>query len=123
MAVTLFGLEIYTRGAERLLEDLQQKPGKINIISGNAEVLKAPLNDKNVFRRFAGPGNIIIPDGISVLYPIRRKDKTARKIPGVEFMQTLLENFQGTDKSAYFLGAKDAVLQALIPGSGNATPA
>lgn len=95
MANTLLhGLNIYTEGKEQLLKDIKQRKGKIHIISGNAEVLKYPLSDRRKYRLFLAEENIIIPDGISVYLPIKRRVETAKKIAGIEFMQMLLEDFQ-----------------------------
>jgi N-acetylglucosaminyldiphosphoundecaprenol N-acetyl-beta-D-mannosaminyltransferase len=110
----LFGLDIYTRGAGQLLFDLKKKTGKTHIISGNAEVLKQPLSDKDVYNLFMREENIIIPDGISVYYPLKRKDRNCQKLPGIELMQALLEDFQVSGKTAYFLGAKPGIVEQML---------
>jgi N-acetylglucosaminyldiphosphoundecaprenol N-acetyl-beta-D-mannosaminyltransferase len=110
----LFGLNIYTQDAEQLLDDLKNRTGKTHIISGNAEVLRCPLQDKNIYNLFSAEENIIIPDGISVYYPIKLKNKKCGKITGIEFMQSLLEEYQHTEKSVYFLGAKQEVIIKMI---------
>jgi N-acetylglucosaminyldiphosphoundecaprenol N-acetyl-beta-D-mannosaminyltransferase len=115
MANTLLhGLNIYTEGKEQLLKDIKQRKGKIHIISGNAEVLKYPLSDRRKYRLFLAEENIIIPDGISVYLPIKRRVETAKKIAGIEFMQMLLEDFQNSGKPVYFLGAKQQVIVDMI---------
>ncbi|GHT82397.1 UDP-N-acetyl-D-mannosaminuronic acid transferase [Spirochaetia bacterium] len=112
--VKLFGLEIYTNGKEQLLEDIKERNGKTHIISGSGWVLKFPLNDENRYRLFSGKENIIIPDALSVYFPIKRKMKDAKKIIGIEFMDFLLNYYQDTDKSVYFLGAKESVIEIFI---------
>ncbi|GHV72136.1 UDP-N-acetyl-D-mannosaminuronic acid transferase [Spirochaetia bacterium] len=112
---TIFNLPIYIDGEKKLLEYIKYNTGKIHIISGNAEVLKYSLQDKTAYELFAAKENIIIPDGISVYRPIKKKVKTAQKIAGIDFMQLLLDAYQNTDKKVYFLGAREAVIYTLIP--------
>jgi N-acetylglucosaminyldiphosphoundecaprenol N-acetyl-beta-D-mannosaminyltransferase len=111
---TIFAFPIYTCGVQRLISDINYMVGKIHIISGNAEVLKAPLNDEHIYELFSGKENIIIPDGISVYYPLKKKDRNCRRIPGIELMQKLLVEFEKSNKSVYFLGAKESVINQLI---------
>jgi N-acetylglucosaminyldiphosphoundecaprenol N-acetyl-beta-D-mannosaminyltransferase len=112
---TLFGMPIYTDGQQQLLEYINSQTGKIHIISGNAEVLKYPLAEKNKYELFIRKENIIIPDGISIYWSIKKKIKTAKKIAGIDFMQLLLGYYQSTDKKIYFLGAKETVINRMIP--------
>jgi N-acetylglucosaminyldiphosphoundecaprenol N-acetyl-beta-D-mannosaminyltransferase len=111
---TLFGLKIYTENIDQLITDINNAADKIHIISGNAEVLKYPLNNRTIFQQFYAETNIIIPDGISVYYPIKLKNKNCHKIPGIELMEKLLIEFQNTGKSVYFLGAKEKIVKKMI---------
>jgi N-acetylglucosaminyldiphosphoundecaprenol N-acetyl-beta-D-mannosaminyltransferase len=111
---TLFGLKVYTAGKEQLLEDIKKRERKTHIISGSGWVLKYPLEDKNRYTLFAMEENIIIPDALSVYLPIKKKVRNANKIIGIEFMQFLLEKYQDSHKSFYFLGAKEMVINQLI---------
>jgi N-acetylglucosaminyldiphosphoundecaprenol N-acetyl-beta-D-mannosaminyltransferase len=120
--VRVFGLPVYTGGKKRLLEDMGRIDGKTHIISGSAEVLKLPLSNEAVYQQFADTRNIIIPDGISLYYAAKKKDRHCEKIPGIDFMRLLLEEFQKTGKSAYFLGAKETVIERLIPCIKEAYP-
>ncbi|MDR0539089.1 MAG: WecB/TagA/CpsF family glycosyltransferase [Spirochaetaceae bacterium] len=113
--IQLFGFDIYCNGAEKCIAEIKSRAGKIHIISGNAEVLKYPLADKGVYALFKQIENIIIPDGISVYYPAKRKNKACKKIPGIELMQLLLEEYSNSGKSVYFLGAKKSVIENMIP--------
>lgn len=111
----LFGFNIYTKGKKALLSELKHKKDKIHIISGNAEVLKKPLKDKELFKLYTNESNIIIPDGISVYYPIKkRKNKHIEKITGIDLMQEILKECESEGKEVYFLGAKDEILSKMI---------
>jgi N-acetylglucosaminyldiphosphoundecaprenol N-acetyl-beta-D-mannosaminyltransferase len=110
----LYGLEIYSAGKEDILSCINSKEGKAHIISGNAEVLKWPLHDKQIFEKFSQKENIIIPDGISIYYPLKKKNINCRKLPGIELMQLLLAQFEKSNKSVYFLGSKYMVVNKMI---------
>jgi len=86
----------------------------MHIISGNAEVLRYPLRNKDTYQLFKADRNVIIPDGISVYFPVKVKYKNCIKIPGIELMQELLVEFQNTGKSVYFLGAKKEVIEKMV---------
>lgn len=111
----LFGLKIYVKGREELLKEIENINKKLHIISGNAEVLKYPLKDSNLFNQYNDDTNIIIPDGISVYLPIKkRKTKDIKRITGIDLMQDMLKYYEQTGKSVYFLGAKKDVLDKMI---------
>lgn len=109
----LFGLDIYTKGSENLLKDLNTREDKIHIISGNAEVLKYPLKSKSTFDLFNNSKNYIIPDGISVCIPLKSKKIDVKKITGIDFMKILMKYYEEKGKSVYFLGAKEDVLKEM----------
>lgn len=112
---SLFGLKIYVNGKEELLNEIEKRNGKTHIISGNAEVLKYPLKDSHLFDIYNNKANIIIPDGISVYLPIKkRKVKEIKRIAGIELMQDMLKHYEVTGKSVYFLGAKKSTLDKMI---------
>jgi N-acetylglucosaminyldiphosphoundecaprenol N-acetyl-beta-D-mannosaminyltransferase len=113
-SISLFGFDIYVESVEKVIGEIKNCTGKIHIISGNAEVLRYPLENKDVYALFKRPENIIIPDGISVYYPIKRKNKTCKKIPGIELMQLLLTDYELSGKTVYFLGAKENVIENMI---------
>jgi N-acetylglucosaminyldiphosphoundecaprenol N-acetyl-beta-D-mannosaminyltransferase len=114
MRNTLFNFDIYTKGAAHLWKDIKEMDGKVHVISGNAEVLKLPLQNTSFLELFQDKRCIIIPDGISVYFPVKKKDRTCKKLPGIEFMQYLLTELQNTDKPVYFLGAKQYVVSKMI---------
>jgi N-acetylglucosaminyldiphosphoundecaprenol N-acetyl-beta-D-mannosaminyltransferase len=110
----LFGLKIYTAGKKNVLRFIDSREGKIHIISGNAEILKWPLMDNQAFKMFAQKENIIIPDGISICYPLKKKSINCKKIPGIELMQLLLADCERSSRPVYFLGAKQEVVDKMI---------
>ena len=111
----LFGIKVYLGGMENLLPELQEKEGKVHIISGNAEVFKYPLSDEYILNQFKDIRNIIIPDGISVYLPIKkRRNKEIKRLTGIDLMQELLNQYEKDGKKVYFLGAKEEVLNKML---------
>ena len=112
--VILYGLNIYAGDVSQLITDIKNNKEKIHIISGSANVLQYPLKDKCTYQLFNEDRNIIIPDSISVYYPIRIKYKRGYLIPGIDLMEKLLFEFQTEEKSVYFLGAKEEIIDKMI---------
>ena len=110
----LFGLTVYTDGVTQLISEINENNRKTHIISGNAEVLKYPLKDIEKYKLFCNDINIIIPDGISVYYPMKLKNRKSHKIAGIDLFERLLVEFQNSGKSAYFLGAKNEVVSKMV---------
>lgn len=111
----LFGIKVYLGGMESLLLELQEKEEKVHVISGNAEVFKYPLSDCDTLNQFKDSRNIVIPDGISVYLPIKkRKNKEIKRLTGIDLMQKLLEQYEKNGKKVYFLGAKQEVLDEML---------
>lgn len=111
----LFNIEIYTNGINGILRDIEEKKEKVHIISGNAEVLKYPLKNNEMLKKFKDSRNIIIPDGISVYLPIKkRKNREIQRLTGIDLMQSLLKKYEIEGKSVYFLGAKEEILEKMI---------
>lgn len=111
----LFGLKIYTKGQEELLNEIKKRKEKIHVVSGNAEVLKYPLKDNKIFTMYNSNNTFIIPDGISVYLPVKkRKTKDIKKITGIDLMQNILKDCESTGKKVYFLGAKNEIINKMI---------
>ena len=107
----LFGLDVYSKGKESLILDLESVKYKVHIISGNAEVFKHPLKDELLFEKFLDKSSIIIPDGVSVSLPSKiRNKKTVERIAGIDLMVSLLEKYEKDNKSIFLLGAKEDIL-------------
>ena len=111
----LFGLDIYTKGKNALLDDISIKDEKVHIVSGNAEVLKRPLKDNSLFEEFSQEHLIIIPDGVSVSVPIKvKKHIDVERITGIDLMISILEKYEKEGKSVFLLGAKEPVVEKVV---------
>lgn len=115
MSICLFNFRIYKDGIESLLDNLKKRGGKTHIISGNAEVLRYPLIDEELFLKFNESSSIIIPDGISVYIPYKyRVDSNIKRITGIDLMEKILDEANKSGDSVYFLGATCEVLDSMI---------
>lgn len=112
MYVNLTGYRVYVGKKKQLVENIKQHlcekqlHKKINIISGNPEVLLNGLNNLELNKIFKREDNIIIPDGIGVIILLKFLRKyTTEKIAGIEIMEEILKILNENFLSAYFLGA------------------
>lgn len=115
MSNNLFDFKIYKDGMESLLDDLRKRDIKTHIISGNAEVLKYPLMNEELFLKFNESSSIIIPDGISVYIPYKcRINSSIKRITGIDLMEEILNDSVLNGNSVYFLGATLEVLNSMV---------
>lgn len=88
---------------------------KINIISGNPEILYSGLKDDALFKLYTHPNSVIIPDGIGTVIASKIvKDPVKEKIPGIEVMEDIIKKCERENKSIYLVGAKEEILKECI---------
>ena len=88
---------------------------KLNIVSGNPEVLLNGINIKSLNDFFKREDNLIIPDGIGVILMLKVfKKYVTEKIAGVEIMEEVLKILNERSLGAYFLGARSENLELAI---------
>lgn len=88
---------------------------KVNIISGNPEVLFNGLNNKLLKENFNDGTSIIIPDGIgTVLATKLLKEPVKEKIAGIDIVREVLVKANLEEKSIYLLGAKEETLKKCV---------
>lgn len=111
MKTKILNYNIFNKSMLALLEYID-KSDKINIISGNPEVLYTGLNNPELFKSFSNRQSIIIPDGIGVVLASKIVgQKVEQKIAGIEVMNELLKKCETENKPVYLLGAKIDVLE------------
>lgn len=92
-----------------------EKFEKVNIISGNPEVLHNGLNNDMLFSNFTGKNAIIIPDGVgTVLASKFIKEPVKEKIAGIELMEEIIKKCEKEEKGIYLVGAKEEILQGCV---------
>jgi len=111
MKTKILNYEIFNKSMKDLFEYID-KSDKLNIISGNPEVLYTGLNNPELLASFNRKESIIIPDGIGVVLSSKMVgNKVEQKIAGIEVMNGLLNKCGVENKPVYLLGAKREVLE------------
>lgn len=96
---------------------------KVNIISGNPEVLFNGLNNSVLEENFKQKTSIIIPDGVgTVLASKLLKKPVKEKIAGIDVVREVLIKANLEEKSIYLLGAKEEVLNRCVENIKNEFP-
>lgn len=107
-------------GTKLELMDYIEKFEKVNIISGNPEVLYNGLNDDELFNNFTGNRSVIIPDGIGTVVASKIIRKPVKeKIAGIEVMEEIIKKCEKEGKAVYLLGSKEEILQGCIQNLRN----
>ena len=102
-------------GTKGELIDYIEKFDKINIISGNPEVLHNGLNNEMLFSNFTGNNSVVIPDGIGTVLAAKIINNPVKeKIAGIEVMEEIIKKCEKENKSIYLVGAKEDILQCCI---------
>lgn len=102
-------------GTLKELMNYIEKFNKVNIISGNPEVLYNGLNNPLLFNNFTGDNSIIIPDGVGTVMASKVvKNPVKEKIAGIELMEEIVKKCEREDKSIYLIGAKQEILDACM---------
>lgn len=111
MFTNILNFKVFNQNKDTLIEYIEQLP-KVNIISGNPEVLFNGLNNENLTKNFNSKDSLIIPDGVGTVIAAKMlKNPVKEKIAGIDVMMDLLIKADKEHKSIYLLGAKEEVLQ------------
>lgn len=108
MFINILGYQIFCEKKQEFLNLLFNKEGKINIVSGNPEVLNNGLQDKELNNFFNSSKSIIIPDGIGTILAARlRGKKIEEKIAGISVMDSIIEHCSLYNLGIYLLGGTE----------------
>ena len=122
MFTDILGYKVFNKNIEDLLITISNKD-KVNIVSGNPEILYNGLNNEILNKNFHEDYTIIIPDGVgTVLASKIVKDPVNTKIAGIEVMKQIIDNADKMNKGIYLLGAKEEVLIKCIENLKNEYP-
>ena len=110
MYTDILGFKVFNRSKEDLLLEIQLRD-KVNIISGNPEVLFNGLENPKLLKNCNEDYSIIIPDGVgTVLASKIVKNPVKEKIAGIDVMKDILGKCSKEGKGVYLLGAKEETL-------------
>lgn len=102
-----------------LLEDYE----KVNVISGNPEVLMNSIKDEKLYHNFINKQTIIIPDGVGTVIASKIvREPVKGKIAGIELMHSIIQKCNTEGLSIYLLGAKQEILDKCVTNLRNQFP-
>ncbi|MDD6795249.1 MAG: WecB/TagA/CpsF family glycosyltransferase [Clostridiaceae bacterium] len=114
MYTDILGYKVFNKSKDELLKEID-KMDKVNIVSGNPEILYAGLNDELLQKMFKDDYSIIIPDGVGTVIASKMvKHPVQEKVAGIEVMKEVLHKAAKEGKGVYFLGAEQEVLDQCI---------
>lgn len=106
----LLDYNVFSGDKNELMDEILKKP-KVNIISGNPEVLYNGLNNDLLRKSYNSKESIIIPDGVGTIIASKiYGEQIERKIAGIEVMDMLLDYCDKNEKPIYLVGAKDNII-------------
>ena len=115
MSVNILGYNVFSESKEELLKYITTYEKKLNIISGNPEILYNGLNNELLYNNFTGNNSLIIPDGIGTVISSKIVGhRVKEKIAGIEVMAEILQYCSENSKEVYLLGAKEDILNKCL---------
>ncbi|AGF54846.1 N-acetylglucosaminyldiphosphoundecaprenol N-acetyl-beta-D-mannosaminyltransferase [Clostridium saccharoperbutylacetonicum] len=88
---------------------------KVNIVSGNPEILFNGLDDPILTNFFKHKNSVIIPDGVGTVIASKLiGDPVKEKIAGIDLVKEVLIKANKEKKSIYLLGAKEEIINKCV---------
>lgn len=110
MFTKILDFNVFNKDKESLMNYVEGLD-KVNIISGNPEVLFNGLNNSLLKKSFNDKDSLIIPDGVGTVIASKLiKEPVKEKIAGIDVVKEVLIKADKEHKSVYFLGAKEDVV-------------
>mgnify|MGYP001805872404 FL=1 len=114
MFTKILDFKVFNEDKNSLMKYIE-KYEKINIVSGNPEILLNGMKNSKLKESFNAETSLIIPDGIgTVLASKIVKDPVKEKIAGIDVVKEILMKADKEKKSIYLLGAEEEVLVKCI---------
>lgn len=111
MTTNIMGFNIFNKSMGDLLDNIDGMD-KVNIISGNPEVLYLALKNDFLRNSFNREDSIIIPDGVGTIFASKIVgDKVQEKIAGIDLMENIINKCEKENKKIYLLGTKDEIVK------------
>lgn len=110
MFTKILDFKIFNKDKNTLMQYIK-KYEKVNIISGNPEILLNGMNNSKLKENFNSEISLIIPDGIGTVIASKIvKDPVQEKIAGIDIFKEILITADKEKKNIYLLGAEEEVL-------------
>ena len=114
MFTKILGFKVFNKDKVALMDYIEGFK-KVNIISGNPEILYNGLGDTLLKANFTSETSIIIPDGVGTVIASKIvKAPVKEKIAGIDVVREVLIKANSEGKSIYLLGAKQEILERCV---------
>jgi N-acetylglucosaminyldiphosphoundecaprenol N-acetyl-beta-D-mannosaminyltransferase len=114
MFTKILNFNIFNKNKNALMNYIETFE-KVNIVSGNPEILFNGLNNPMLKETFNDKSSIIIPDGVGTVIASKLLKKPVyEKIAGIDVVREVLIKANLEKKSIYLLGAKEEILKKCV---------
>ena len=114
MFTKILDFKVFNEDKNSLMQYIE-KYEKVNIVSGNPEILLNGMKNSKLKESFNAETSLIIPDGIgTVLASKIVKNPVKEKIAGIDVVKEILIKSDKEKKNIYLLGAEEEVLLKCI---------
>lgn len=114
MFTEILDFKIFNKDKKELMKYIENLD-KVNIISGNPEVLFNGLNNPVLKENFNDKNSLIIPDGVGTVIASKlTKNPVKEKIAGIDVVREVLTKANQEKKSIYLLGAKEEIINKCV---------
>ena len=114
MFTKILDFKVFNEDKDSLINYIE-KLSKVNIISGNPEVLFNGLNNPKLKQNFNDKNSVIIPDGVGTVLASKLLNSPVKeKIAGIDVVKEILIKANEEGKSIYLLGSREEVLTKCV---------
>lgn len=114
MFTKILDFKVFNKDMKTFMEYIENFE-KVNIISGNPEILFNGLNNVKLKTNFNDKNSVIIPDGVgTVLASKLVKNPVQEKIAGIDVVREILKKADKEGKSVYLVGAQQEVIEECV---------
>ncbi|WP_160685400.1 WecB/TagA/CpsF family glycosyltransferase [Clostridium sp. C2-6-12] len=114
MFTKILGFNVFNKDKAALMDYIEGF-NKVNIISGNPEIIYNGLGDTMLNENFNAETSVIIPDGVGTVIASKIvKAPVKEKIAGIDVVREVIIKANSEGKSVYLLGAKQEILERCV---------
>lgn len=112
MYTNILGYNVYNKSKLEFVNLIKESKNRLNIISGNPEILYNGIINQTLSEVFKDEDAIIIPDGVGTVLAAKIvKNPVKEKIAGIEVMREVVEYCAENNEKIYLLGATEETVK------------